>query len=269
MIGRKRKKVFMQGIDVSVFQGNIDWVKVKNDDVRFAVIKATQGKRDSRLTGYLGSFTDSTFVRNITGARAAGLDTSVYHYFTATSVSEAVKEADYFLKVIEPYKSKITSYAAVDVESEVWLKGMLPAVLAECVDAFCQRVYARGFQPLVYTNPNYLCYKLPASFRQQHDIWLAHWGVSSPFHVPNMKMWQYGAGRVDGISVNVDLDVGYYEIRDVKPKYEVGGRYTIKVGDVYSNGKQVPSRLAGRTYEILAVKPDMILLGGIVSWVKI
>lgn len=258
----------MQGIDVSAIQGYIDWAKVKADDVDFAVVKATQGRGESALTKWMSTIKDSKFVTNILGASMNNLDTSVYHYLTATDTETALREADFFLSTIEPYHSKIKSYAAVDVESK-YLNGLTPNQLATVVEAFIQQVYQAGYQPLVYTNPNFLRYRLPSSFQLEHDIWLAHWGVATPYKVPYLSMWQYGAGYVDGISGMVDLDVGYYEIREVKKVYRIGDKYTLKEGDVYSTGVKVPSRLVGRTYVITQVKEDRILLGSIASWVKI
>lgn len=259
----------MQGIDVSVDQGRIDWEKVRADGVDFAVVKATQGRGEGALTRLLPRFTVSTFKANVLGAAAAGLDVSVYHYFTGDTTERAISEADYFLDAIEPYHDKISGYAAVDVESKPYLSGLTPARLAAAVEAFVQRVYQRGFQPLIYTNPDFLVYKLPASFRNDHDIWLAHWGVSRPFQVPYLQMWQYGAGYVDGIRGLVDLDVGYYDTREQIRAWKVGDVYTLKSGDKWSNGNAVPSRLIGRQYPVIQVKDNALLLGGIVSWVKI
>lgn len=258
----------MQGIDVSSAQGAVNWQKVHADGVDFAVIKATQGRGEGVLTQALRRIRDSRFTSNITGASAAGLDVSVYHYLTATDVSTSLSEADYFLDTVEPYHAKVTAYAAVDVESK-YLSALTPEKLAEVVEVFVQRVYERGFQPLVYTNPSFLVYRFPASFRGRHDIWLAHWNVSKPYSVPNLMMWQYGVGHVDGIAGQVDLDVGYYDTREVIACYRVGEMYTVRAGDEYTSGRRVPSRLVGRKYPILQVRDDALLLGGIVSWVKV
>lgn len=259
----------MQGIDVSADQGRIDWEKVRSDGVDFAVVKATQGRGEGALTRLLPRFTVSTFKANVLGAAAAGLDVSVYHYFTGDTTERAIAEADYFLDVIEPYHDKISGYAAVDVESKPYLSGLTPARLATAVEAFVQRVCQRGFQPLIYTNPDFLVYRLPASFRNDHDIWLAHWGVSSPYPVPYLQIWQYGAGYVDGIKGLVDLDIGYYDTREQIRAWKVGDVYTIREGDLYSTGAQVPSRLVGRQYKILQVRDGEVLLSGIMSWVKL
>ena len=258
----------MQGIDVSAVQGAVNWAKVKSDGVDFAVIKATQGKGEGALTRYLSRFRDSRFTANVLGASDAGLDVSVYHYFTATDTAAALMEAEFFLDTIEPYHNRIGAYASVDVESK-YLAGMTPEKLAEAVEAFVQRVYERGFQPLVYTNPAFLVYRFPTSFKGRHDMWLAHWSVSKPYSVPYLMMWQYGAGYIDGVNGLVDLDVGYYDTREQVRIWSVGDVYTVQKGDVYTNGRSVPSWLVGRQYTITQVKEGAVLLGGIVSWVKV
>lgn len=197
----------MKGIDVSTIQGVIDWSKVYNDDVRFAMIKATQGRGEGAATKHLKRFTDSRFASNIKGAASVGLGVGVYHYFTATTVSAAREEAEYFCKVIAPYKDKITLWAAVDVESK-YLDGLSKDELYASVRAFMDVVEKRGFESMIYTNPNFLKYRFPAGAFDKDAIWLAHWNVKTPMEVPNMHIWQYGVGKVAGIRGSVDMNVG-------------------------------------------------------------
>ena len=120
---------------------------------------------------------------------------------------------------------------------------------------------------MLYTNPNYLkCRFLPHAF-DAYDIWLAHWGVKTPYSVPRLKIWQYGVGTVPGVKTKVDLDIGYFEQNGTT--YSVGEKYTIKAGDRYTNGVAVPSALWGKQYMIQAVKPNAILLKEILSWVEV
>ena len=81
-----------------------------------------------------------------------------------------------------------------------------------------------------------------------------------------MKIWQYGTTRTDGISTDVDADYGYFALDG---GYKVGDKYTIKAGDRYTNGVAVPARLVGKSYTIMQVKENAILLGEISSWVKV
>lgn len=249
----------LKGIDVSTLQGNIDWAKVPAD---FAMIKATQGRGEGAATRLLSRFTDSKFKRNIT---KCPVPCGVYHYFTAQDKAKATAEADYFCSIIEPYRDRIKLWAALDVES-FYLDGLGKTELTAIVNTALERIETRGFKPMLYTNPNYLRYRFEPHAFDDCDIWLAHWGVSTPYSVPKMKIWQYGKTTVSGISTDVDADYGYF---DLDGGYKVGDKYTIRAGDRYTNGVFVPSRLVGKSYTIMQVREDRILLGEISSWVKV
>ena len=248
----------LKGIDVSTLQGTIDWTKVSAE---FAMIKATQGRGEGAATKLLSRFTDSKFKSNIVNARCP---CGVYHYFTATDKQKAINEADYFCSVIEPYRANIKLWAALDVES-FYLDGLGKTELTAIVMTALERIETRGFKPMLYTNPNYLRYRFEPGAFNDIDIWLAHWGVSKPYFVPNLMIWQYGTTRTDGISTAVDANYGYFAVET----YRVGNKYTIKPGDRYSNGVSVPARLIGKSYTIMQVRDGKILLGEISSWVKI
>ena len=252
----------LKGIDVSTLQGNIDWTKVSAD---FAMIKATQGRGEGAATKLLPRFTDSKFKRNITNARCP---CGVYHYFTAQDKQKAITEVDYFCSVIEPYRANIKLWAALDVES-FYLDGLGKFELTAIVMTALEHIEARGFKPMLYTNPNFLKYRFEPGAFNDTDIWLAHWGVSKPYFVPNLMIWQYGTTRTDGISTDVDANYGYFDLATDKPVYRVGDKYTIRAGDHYTNGVSVPARLIGKSYTIMQVREDRILLGEISSWVKV
>ena len=200
----------MKGIDVSTLQGNIDWGKVKAAGYDFAMIKATQGRGEGAATRLLRRFTDSKFKRNIEAAAKAGLACGVYHYMTAKNEYEAIEEAEYFCAVIAPYRDRITLWAAVDVESEMHLSGITPATLTEIVKQFMLTVKKRGFKPMLYTNPNYIKYRLPSGVFDNSEIWLAHYGVAKPMAVPNTRIWQKGTDRVSGVGGVCDVNEGYF-----------------------------------------------------------
>ena len=249
----------LKGIDVSTLQGVIDWTKVSAD---FAMIKATQGRGEGAATRLLSRFTDSKFKRNITSCRCPA---GVYHYFTAQDKSKALAEVDYYCSIIEPYRSRIKLWAALDVES-FYLDGLGKTELTAIVMTALERIESRGFKPMLYTNPNYLRYRFEPHAFDEYDIWLAHYGVSKPYSVPKMKIWQYGKTTVSGISTDVDADYGYFALDG---GYKVGDKYTIRAGDRYTNGVSVPARLVGKAYTIMQVREDRILLGEISSWVKV
>ena len=255
----------MTGIDVYTGQGVIDWRRVADSGIGFAMIKASQGRGETRATKNLRNFTDSKFAYNITEASKTNMKLGVWHWLTARSVAEAYYEADYFIETISPYRDKITLWAAADVESETYLADLGKAELTEITRAFLNRLSKNGYRPMLYTNPNFIKYRFTKNAFSDTDIWLAHYGVAKPMNVPNLKIWQHSVGRVDGIKTAVDLDTGYFD----STIYAVGRKYTIKAGDVYSNGKAVPARLVGTVCTISQVRTDKILLKEISSWVKI
>lgn len=202
-----------RGIDVSIFQSGINWEKVRASGVDFAMIKATQGRSEQNPA--LRMFTDSFFIRNMIGAQKSGIRLGVYHYLTALTVTEAIEEADYYLSVITPYKSAVSLYAAVDVESKYLPEDK--SMLTMIINAFCKRVQRAGFTPMVYTNLNFL--KNRIGDISVWPLWLALWRdkkfVPSKEDYPNIRIWQYGSESVDGIGGKTDSN---YEIQEKTEK---------------------------------------------------
>lgn len=249
-----------KGIDVSTYQGVIDWGKVKKDGVAFAMIKATQGR--SEINTANRNIVDGKYSRNIAEAAKAGVSCGVYHYLTAATVSEAHAEAKLFLNAIVPYKDKITLFAAVDVESKY-----LPQdkrLLTEIVSAFYSDVEKAGFRCAVYTNPSFLKYRLNDIGGKR--LWLALWRDRNkvPTGYKNMVMWQWGASKVGGITGEVDSNFGFYET-EKKPavktekKIKVGDRVTIKKAVLYGTNKPFMAILP--TYRVLQIKGDRAVIG--------
>ena len=200
-----------RGIDVSTYQGDINWAQVKADGIDFAFIKASQGRSVSNPS--LRNFTDSKFAQNIVNANRWGIRIGVYHYLTAWNVIEAMQEAEYFLSVIAPYRSIIDLWAAVDVEDSRSPKDK--TLMAQIVNTFCSRVEADGYKPMVYTNPDWLTNKIGNV--SHWDLWLALWrnkaNVPTADKYPNLRVWQWGSETVDGIAGKPDAN---YMISDIE-----------------------------------------------------
>lgn len=204
----------MKGIDVSTYQGYPDWKRVKADGVDFAIIKAGQGRAETS-NSYL--FEDSKFKYNITNATAAGIPCGTYYYFTARTDAESRKEAQHYISIMAPYKQLITLYAAIDVESK-HLAGINKAELSRLVEIFCAEVERAGYKPIVYTNPDWLRNRLNGI--NNRPLWLALWRNKNniPSGYGDMKMWQWGASRIDGIAGNVDTNIGYFDLPGASAK---------------------------------------------------
>lgn len=203
-----------RGIDVSTYQGNINWMDVRSTGIDFAMIKATQGRSE---TAAYRDFTDSKFTANITGAHSVGIRCGVYHFLTAQTVPEAMKEAEYFLSVIEPFRKIISLYAAVDVESSKHLPND-KTLLTQIVFAFCSRVEAAGYDPMIYTNLDWMRNRL--NDISAYPLWLALWrdreNVPTVKQFPSMRIWQWGTEAVKGIAGKPDANFMIAE----KPKSE-------------------------------------------------
>ncbi len=205
------KHVYPRGVDVSVRQGRIDWQRVQKSGVTFAMIKATQGRSESNSA--LRLFRDARFTENLKNAATAGITCGVYHYLTAATVEEAKQEAAYFLSIIRPHKARITGFAAVDVESDRYLPKDKEALTA-IVKAFCDAVAAGGFAPMVYTNPNYLRYRLKDI--SAYPLWLALWrsktNIPTKKDYPSLTYWQWGSETVSGIKGKTDANLDLREL---------------------------------------------------------
>ncbi len=197
----------MIGIDVSYAQGNVDWAEMKESGVAFAFIKVSQGKglRDPAV----GPFPDPQFHRNMQEAKAQGIPVGVYHYLTASTVEEAGREAAYFLSLILPYKEDIALWAVCDAEEDAFLPRDRET-LGAVIRAFLEPIRAAGFRPMLYSNPNYLTYRLPPM--PEYDLWLAYWGVPEAKALAyNPKVWQYGIESRGG-QRQVDVNRGYFSL---------------------------------------------------------
>ena len=194
----------LEGIDVSHWQGTIDWTKVSGTGMRFAMIKATDGT----------AVVDPNYATNHAQAKAAGLRTTAYHFARPdTTVGDAVAEADHLVAVAGLGDGDMIP--ALDLETT---GGLGATELQSWVASWLSEVTARlGVHPMIYTSPNFWRTSMDdtRSFADAGytTLWIAHWGVTSPT-IPAQNwgghgwtFWQYSdCGSVPGVSGCVDLD---------------------------------------------------------------
>lgn len=202
------------GIDVSYFQYDINWNKVKADGIDYAIIRV--GYRGYGSGGQL--VLDYKFDENMREAIAAGVEVGVYFYTQAINTAEAVAEADFVLSHIKNYKLDLPVY--FDIESVDYDVGRLDSAnltkaqkTALCT-AFCDRIESKGYEAGVYANKSWLTYQIDgAALGKKYDIWLAHY-TNKTDYTGVYNTWQFtGSGKVSGINTAVDIDVDY---RDTK-----------------------------------------------------
>lgn len=195
------------GIDVSSWQGNINWEKVKSAGVEFAFI------RIGYQVGYGGEYVlDKYFAQNITGATAVGLLVGVYFYSYADSIDEARNQAEWITEHLDGYKVEL----GVAFDWEDWSNfnstGMSFHTINQVAKTYLDTIADQGYQGLLYGSLNYLRrIWQPEKYLAEHAVWLAQY-YDEPTYEKPFRFWQLSSsGRVDGIAGDVDLDVMYLE----------------------------------------------------------
>lgn len=199
--GSSINNVFRRGIDVSRWQGDVNWSQVAADDVSFVML-GTRSKGE----------VDPLFHKNIREAAAAGVQVGAYIYSLATTPQMAQEEADFVLNLIKDYP--VSYPVAIDMEDDVQ-KVLSKEQLAQIANAFCARISAAGYYPIIYANEYWLANYLDMSL-MDYPVWVARYSVKPTYASP--VMWQAtSTGSVKGISGNVDIDFQFRDFADVIP----------------------------------------------------
>lgn len=191
------------GIDVSFWQGEINWTQVKDAGVQFAMIRV--GARSSDQ-GSL--FTDDRFKQNYAGASAAGIKVGAYFFSQAITPAEAVEEANFMLSAIKNWKVDMPIVFDWEYVSAEARTGSTDArTLTDCAKAFCSTVAAAGYQPMIYFNTSQSFEKLYLDELAGYPFWLAQYNETLEYPY-KIHMWQYtDQGKIPGINGYVDLDL--------------------------------------------------------------
>lgn len=231
-------------IDVSKYQGNIDWQKVKQSGIDYAMIRV--GFRGYGEQGTLNL--DTSFVTNMEKAIEAGIKVGVYFFSQAISEEEAVAEAEYVLQNIEHYR--ISLPVTIDFEYASSNEGLIGRLYnanlskeqsTRICQAFCETIKNAGYDPMVYANKSMLTDGLNASeLSNSYEIWVANYSYSNSY-TGNYSFWQYTQnGAVDGVTKNVDKSFWYVE-NEVTYAEPEEGIYTINTCLNVSKVIDIPS----------------------------
>lgn len=217
----------LNGIDVSKYQGDIDWQKVKADGISFAYIRV--GYRGYGAEGKLSP--DPYYKTNIVNAAAAGIDVGVYIFSQATTEAEAVEEANYVIDLIRGLP--VSLQLILDYEFASGANGATgrlydahlsrDAATNVCI-AFCNRVKSAGYDPMVYANKVMLTNYLDGErIANSGKVWLAQYASRATYE-GTYQVWQYSSnGAVNGISGRVDMNFWYKKPPTYPIYYSLGG----------------------------------------------
>ena len=194
-----------EGIDISSFCGSIDWAKVKEAGIDFAMIRL--GGRNYGESGTL--YTDDRALEYIQGAKEAGVKVGGYFFSQATTNAEAEEEAEYAHNILGDIK--LDYPLAFDWEiikdDSARTDGVTATQATECAAAFCQKVKSYGYVPMVYSASRELYFKYDLTRLSDCELWLVQYTDVPSFYY-QFSMWQYSQqGKVDGIEGTVDLNI--------------------------------------------------------------
>lgn len=193
-----------KGIDVSEWQGKIDWNKVRAAGIKFAMIRA----------GYGSNNTDKQFVRNISECNRLGVPCGVYWFSYALNTEQAAREAQHCLATVKPYRVEYPVCFDLEYDSIRYAKqkGVTigRALATAFVEAFCGEVEKAGYYAMNYANKDYLRNMFDMAKLGRYDLWYAFW--ASTCDRKDAGLWQYSSkGSVPGIRGNVDMN---YALKD-------------------------------------------------------
>ena len=195
----------IKGIDVSEWQGKIDWQQVKDSGVEFVIIRV--GGRGTDAGGIYG---DDRCQEYYEGATAAGLKVGAYFFSQSITQEEAIEEAEYVLEAVKDWDVQMPLVYDWEYVSEDARTVFIDAyALTNMAKAFCERIQAAGYEPMIYFGHNQSIELLNLEELVDYRFWLAMYTtvMDYPYQV---DMWQYtSTGSVPGISGNVDLNLWF------------------------------------------------------------
>jgi len=187
------------GIDVSKWQGNIDFEKVKQAGCEFVIIKAAGSYIDGEL------YTDPRFFENIENALKNNLKVGVYFNSDANSVEMAKQEIDYTLNLIKDYDIELGIAYDWENFTDFNTYNISLHTLNEMSKVFLDEVQNKGYKPILYSSKYYL----ENLWDKNYDIWVAQYADNNTYEGEYIMWQQCSDGRIDGINAYVDIDIMY------------------------------------------------------------
>lgn len=204
-----------KGIDVSRWNGIIDWQAVKKSGIDFAILRTTYGWSNRE------KFTDLQLKNNINGAKKSGINIGAYHCSYATNITEAIWEADFFIDRLKWTKWEYPVFMDIEVREQLNLSKQQLTKLAL---TFLNRVKRAGYYTGVYTQLGWLHKHLDERLLKNHVLWVASWNSKS-IDSKRYTIWQYARkeNAVPGIPEKVDLNYSYVDYPTIIKKSHLNG----------------------------------------------
>ena len=193
-----------KGIDVSAHQGRIDWEKVKNSGIQFAILRLGFGND-------MQSQDDAYFEANVQGCESAGLPWGAYLYSYALNLEDAKSEVQHALRLLKSTRPEYPVFFDMEDADGYKKNHSMPSnqTLIDVCKTFLLGIEGAGYYASLYANLSWLNNQLNSRELDRFDKWVAHWSTSCGYKKP-YGIWQYSDnGKVSGISGNVDMNISY------------------------------------------------------------
>lgn len=196
------------GIDVSEWQQNIDWERVADDDIDFAIIRlGYRGYTEGQVN------LDIQYAKNMRGAIDNDIPVGVYFFSQAISIDEAIEEANFCLNYLHDYDIDypvVFDWETVNVSS-ARTNNMDGNLLTACAIAFCETIEDGGYTPMIYSNKQLALLTYDLSQLTDYPFWFAGYTAYPEFYY-GFDFWQYtSGGSVDGINGRVDMNIQFLD----------------------------------------------------------
>ena len=192
----------VKGIDVSEFQGKIDWNKVKSDGIKYAILRCGFGMD-------ITSQDDRYFKYNMEQCEKLGIPFGVYLFSYANTVEKSRSEAEHTLRLIKGHKLSLGVW--YDIEDNNTSGKVSKEMLTNIINTYCNTIKNEGYYVGVYASVSWLENKIESQIKNNYPIWVAQY-YSKCEYEGKYDIWQYtSSGKVNGISGNVDMNYLYNE----------------------------------------------------------
>lgn len=207
------------GIDVSFYQGDIDWVKAKHD-IDFAIIRAGYGKNNI----------DDKAEQNVKGCEDNNIPFGLYWFSYAYTVEMARNEAKYLLEFVKGHTPLYPLFFDFEYDSVRYATecgvDVTKDLIREMATAFCEELENAGYYAGIYANHHFANNLFGNDLFETYDLWYARWDCNEPNR--NVNLWQASStGRINGIGGLVDIDVAFIDFPSLIKERKLNG-YTDK-----------------------------------------
>ncbi len=269
-----------KGIDVSAHQGRIDWEKVKNTGIQFAILRLGIGSN-------IASQDDAFFEANVQGCESIGLPWGAYLYSYALNLEDTRSEVQHALRLLNGKRPEYPVFFDMEDADGYKAKHGMPSNqgLIDICKTFLLEIEEAGYYASLYASLSWLNNQLNSSELDRFDKWVAQWNTSCAYKKP-YGIWQYiDSGKVDGINGNVDMNIAYTNYPEIIKSNGLNGftagtsspstsesdqgtrTYTIKKGDTLwdiskkylGTGTRYPEIMSLNALKSTTIYPGQIL----------